>query len=156
MPGERRKGRFSQRSEAAVEHLTIDGNAEAVANGLQRLFSLPVLANLNDDSRGSVEIVLAEVLNNISEHAYSKHSGAINLWITPHDTFLFVRVVDTGLPMPGGEAPAGALSKVVEIQDLPEGGFGWFLIRSLTQELTYQRDGNHNTLSFCVDVDYRH
>ena len=67
-----------------------------------------------------------------------------------------MRVVDTGLPMPGGEAPAGKLGKLLEIQDLPEGGFGWFLIRSLTQELTYQREGNQNTLSFCVDVDYRH
>ena len=155
MQGERQKKRRAKLGEALVEHLNIAGNAEAVANGLQHLFSLPVLAGLSDDSQGSVEIVLAEVLNNIAEHAYSRHSGEIDLWITAHESFLFVRVVDTGLPMPGGVAPAGALNKVVEIQDLPEGGFGWFLIRSLTQELTYQRDGNQNTLSFCVDVDYR-
>jgi serine/threonine-protein kinase RsbW len=156
MQGESQKRRRAEHGGALVEHLNIAGTAEAVTTGLQHLFSLPVLAGLNDDSQGSVEIVLAEVLNNIAEHAYSRHPGAIDIWITAHQTFLFVRVVDSGLPMPGGEVPAGALSKVVEIQDLPEGGFGWFLIRSLTQDLTYQREGNQNTLCFCVDVDYRH
>ena len=33
-------------------------------------------------------------------------------------------------------------------QDLPEGGFGWFLIRELTHDLTYRRDGSRNHLSF--------
>ena len=40
-------------------------------------------------------------------------------------------------------------------QDLPEGGFGWFLIRSLTRDLTYLREDGYNMLCFCVDVDYR-
>ena len=155
MQGERRQKRLANSGEGLSDHLRIAGNAEAVTLGLQHLFSLPLLAGLNDDSRGSVEIVLAEVLNNIAEHAYSAYPGDIDLWISTHDSFLFVRVHDQGLPIPGGEAPVGELGAILEIQDLPEGGFGWFLIRSLTQELTYQREGNQNTLSFCVDVDYQ-
>ena len=155
MQGERRQMRLVRTGDRLSAHLCIAGTAEAVTLGLQHLFALPVLADLGEDCRGSVEIVLAEVLNNIAEHAYSAYPGDIDLWITAQDTYLFVRVLDKGLAMPGGEAPAGELGQVLEIEDLPEGGFGWFLIRSLTQELTYQREGDQNTLSFCMDVDYR-
>ena len=51
------------------------------------------------------------------------------------------------------ELPDGRLAAAAEIQDLPEGGFGWYLIRTLTTDLTYLREGICNTLSFCVDVD---
>jgi serine/threonine-protein kinase RsbW len=156
MRGERRGKLLRKRGAAFTEYLCIDGDPEAVTTGLKHVFSLPLMANLDGDCRGAVEIVLAEVLNNISEHAYAGHPGKIELWITAHETFLFVRVVDSGLPMPGGEVPGGALDVAAEIQDLPEGGFGWFLIRTLTHELAYLREGGHNTLSFCMDVDYSH
>ncbi len=156
MRGERREQHLRKRGAAFTEYLCIDGDPEAVAAGLKHVFGLPLMANLEDDCRGAVEIVLAEVLNNITEHAYAAHPGKIELWITSHVTFLFVRVVDSGLSMPGGEMPGGALSLATEIQDLPEGGFGWFLIRTLTHELAYLREGDRNTLSFCMDVDYSH
>jgi serine/threonine-protein kinase RsbW len=132
----------------------LDGRAEAISAGLQEILSCDILQALTDDSRGTVEIVLAEVLNNVAEHAYAHYPGQIDVRITSGEGFLFVRLTDTGLPMPGGDLPGGALGKSVNIQDLPEGGFGWYLIRSLSQELTYLRDGAENVLSFCIGVDY--
>ena len=133
----------------------LDSSPQAISVGLQEMFNCNLLVRLTDDSRGTVEIVLAEVLNNVVEHAYADYSGQIAVCITPRDGYLFVRVVDDGLPMPGGEAPGGKLSKTTKIESLPEGGFGWYLIRSLSQDLTYARDGRQNVLSFCVGVDYR-
>jgi serine/threonine-protein kinase RsbW len=133
---------------------TLDGNLPAISAGLQEMFSSDLLMALSEGSRGTVEIVLAEALNNIVEHAYANYAGSIEIRITPGDGFLFVKVVDSGLPMPGEELPGGRLGQTADIQDLQEGGFGWYLIRSLSQELTYLRDGNMNILSFCVGVDY--
>ena len=154
MPGDKRTRRKRQAEGIATEVLILDGDAGAVRGGLIALFARPLLARLTGDSRGTVEIVLAEVLNNIAEHAYAAFPGKIEISVSAHETFLFVRLVDSGLPMPGGELPGGTLSAATEIQDLPEGGFGWSLIRSLTRELTYRREGDHNRLSFCVDVEY--
>ena len=55
--------------------------------------------------------------------------------------------------MPGGDLPGARQATIVDVADLPEGGFGWYLIRTLTQELTYLRDGERNLLSMCIDVD---
>lgn len=132
----------------------LDASPDAISAGLQEMLMCDILQTLTDDSRGTVEIVLAEVLNNVVEHAYARYPGQIDVRITSGEGFLFVRLSDTGLPMPGGDLPGGSLGKVVNIQDLPEGGFGWYLIRSLSQELTYLRDGPENVLSFCIGVDY--
>ena len=133
---------------------TLDGSLPAISAGLQEMFSSDLLMALSEGSRGTVEIVLAEALNNVVEHAYANYSGSIQIRITQGDGFLFVKVVDSGLPMPGEELPGGRLGQTTDIQDLQEGGFGWYLIRSLSQELTYLRDGNMNILRFCVGVDY--
>jgi serine/threonine-protein kinase RsbW len=153
MPGEA-GARRATHAASGPETAVIAGNADGVREGLLELFSRPLLRQLTEESRGSVEIVLAEVLNNISEHAYAKYPGKVDLWLTPKDGFLFVRFEDSGLPMPGGILPGGSLESADEGLDLPEGGFGWFLIRSLAQELTYLRENDRNLLTFCLDVEY--
>ncbi len=57
--------------------------------------------------------------------------------------------------MPDGELPIGRLTDPKIAKDLPEGGFGWFLIRNLSQDLTYDRDEDKNILGFCISVDYQ-
>lgn len=98
------------------------------------------------------EIVLAEVLNNVAEHAYAEHRrGVIEIEIARTDDALAFRVRDDGLPMPADELPAGRPHDLdVPPDQLPEGGFGWFLIRSLTEGLQYRRSANRNELRFRV------
>jgi serine/threonine-protein kinase RsbW len=155
MPGDKRLRRARQAEGHASEIFEFGGDAEAVRQGLAQMFCRPVLARLTPESRGALEIVLAEVLNNIAEHAYARFPGQIEVLVTAHESFLFIRTQDHGLAMPNQELPGGKLSAATEIQDLPEGGFGWFLIRSLTQDLTYLRQDDANILSFCMDVDYQ-
>lgn len=128
--------------------LQIDGTPAAVRGGLRQLFGIPVIARLSEPDRGTLEIVLAEVFNNIVEHAYANHSGQIQLAIQIGELVLKVAVSDTGAPMPGLELPKGLLVLPSRFEDLPEGGFGWHLIRTLSRDLAYQREGNRNWLSF--------
>lgn len=101
---------------------------------------------------GPVEIVLAEVLNNVIEHAYvGKSTGIIELTIEPNDGYADFRIEDEGLAMPTGEVPKGLHQNLaVDIMDLPEGGFGWLLIHELTQGLDYVRKDPRNILTFSM------
>jgi serine/threonine-protein kinase RsbW len=100
------------------------------------------------EDRDTVEIVLAEVLNNIVEHAYCAGSGQIELCIRPTAEGLVCAIADDGLPMPGGALPEGRLRVTTNADALAEGGYGWHLIRTLSQDLCYRRDQGRNWLTF--------
>ncbi len=74
----------------------------------------------------TLELVVAEILNNIVEHAY--------------------RDMDPGPIDIGVEALGGAIQCAVS-----DSGYGWFLIRGLAQDLTYTRIGDRNVLRFRID-----
>ena len=133
-------------------HLVIPGDPLAVRDGLRRMFDALMSRGVSDADRGTAEIVLAEVLNNIVEHAYAKDGGEIEIFVQVGHDSLTCRVVDTGLPMPDHDLPAGQSPMLaatpMELEDLPEGGFGWFLIRALSRDLIYWREGPRNLLFF--------
>ena len=99
---------------------------------------------------GTLELVLAEVLNNVVEHAYaSRPPGPVRLSLQRQGISLTCQVEDEGAPMPGLRPPEGGLRHFTgNIQDLAEGGWGWALIRALTADLRYARHRNINQLSF--------
>ena len=99
------------------------------------------------------EQVLAEVLNNVVEHAHDEDpEGNIYLASNTVGEAICVEIRDDGRPMPNGALPAGELADLPDVlDDLPEGGFGWFMIRSLTSELQYERNDGWNTVRFRVD-----
>jgi serine/threonine-protein kinase RsbW len=111
----------------------------------------PHLAGCDAGVVDSIEIALAEVLNNIVEHAEpSDTSGAIRISACGLTYALAVCISDDGRPMPSLCPPAGALQDLsVPLQDLPEGGFGWALVRALSSRLRYRRRLGRNELSMC-------
>ncbi len=123
----------------------------SVRVALEGVVSDASVRRLTADDQSSLELVLAEVLNNIVEHAYATASvsGSIELRLRVQHGALQCDVVDHGQPMPNGQPPGGRPSdSTVPLEDLPEGGFGWYLIHTLTRNLTYRRDGIQNRLSF--------
>jgi hypothetical protein len=85
----------------------ITSGADAVRQGLNRALGVPPLSLLSREDRSTAEIVLAEVFNNIVEHAYAGLDGSIRVWLSLDDRGLTCRIEDEGRPMPGGQAPAG-------------------------------------------------
>ena len=134
--------------------LVFPASPAAVRDSLARMLAAPPLRDLSPDARGTAELVLAEVLNNVAEHAYAEGPGQVAVTLTPVAAGVFCLVEDQGSPMPGGHLPKGRLPAVEPgMTDLPEGGFGWHLIRSLTRDLTYLRSGGCNRLSFLLPQD---
>jgi len=134
-------------------HLVITSDPLAVRGGLAGLLASPLLGKLNEAERGTAEIVLAEVLNNIVEHAYANMSGNIQITLCSQAGGICVNIHDQGHPFPQEVLPQGTLPQTCPTNGLPEGGFGWFLIRSLVQNLTYRRDNACNHLSFVLPVE---
>ena len=123
-----------------------------VREGLRDLMRCPLVQDLSPDCLGTTELVLAEALNNVVEHAYARYPGQIEVKVRRGHNQLHFHIADKGLPMPGAEPPVGHLPEVGAFEDLPEGGFGWLLIRSLSQNLAYRREGERNLLTFGVSV----
>lgn len=108
----------------------------------------------DEPNLGTSEVVVAEALNNIVEHAYADLQGAIEMVIGSSDAGLTFEVTDSGQPMPEGQVPLGRIRDYPsDPTKLPEGGFGWFLIHELTEALTYQRKDQRNILKFSVPID---
>jgi serine/threonine-protein kinase RsbW len=133
------------------------GAEDTVRDGLARVMrGLAPLALCPDDA-STVELVLAEALNNVVEHALAGTSGTTQIEVrgSHNGTALTITVVDQGAPMPQGKAPGGRVPDVaVDMPDMPEGGFGWFMIHTLAEDVTYARLGgeNHLTLRLAVGL----
>lgn len=95
-----------------------------------------------------LRLCVAEALNNIVEHAYSGCDGKpIYADVSVAPEACTVLLIDEGKPMPGGEIPTASPEfDLDDIENLPEGGFGWVLIRSQMDSIEYDRREGCNVL----------
>lgn len=132
-------------------NLVIPGDSLAVRRALKTVRDTLAQAGIRAESQSAAQIVIAEVLNNVVEHAYSDRSGVVELNLKCDEQAVRVEILDEGHPMPANTLPAGQAYDLTQMQDdLPEGGFGWFMIRELAQELQYLRQDRKNKLSFSI------
>lgn len=126
---------------------------QEVRTALERLEKVMRLEQLEPVLIADAQVVFGEVMNNIVEHAYQEGpDGWINIQIQCDEDGLFdCCILDRGQEMSLQQLPPGTLpDSSGPMESLPEGGFGWFLIRQLTRQLTYKREGNVNCLTFCL------
>ena len=114
--------------------------------------------DVSEDTLGRLELVLAEVLNNVTEHAGTgdavpSRTPSIHLCIVRHDSGLACAITDDGASLPD-DCILPRILPTAEFPDLPEGGFGWYLIQDLTQALCYYREESRNFLAFSVPFAY--
>lgn len=141
-------------------HRVLDADLIAVRHALldmRRRFD----GHISPDALGRIELVLAEVLNNIVQHGagHGKNGTAasddiravrIHLTVTHHDGGLACAVSDDGTLLPLACLLTPETLPSPEAAALREGGFGWFIIRDLTQSLFYFREDNRNILCFNI------
>lgn len=104
--------------------------------------------SIAQDTLGEFEIVFTEVLNNIIEHAYLyRENGEIQAVLCLETDTLLIECSDSGNQFPGIPQKKEMQGSEVRLEDLPEGGFGWFLIHSLTNNIAYGYHDGQNILT---------
>lgn len=94
---------------------------------------------MNDESVcNEIEICLVESLNNIIKHAYKEdNSRNIDLSIEINTSYIVIDVEDDGIPRKERKKPSLDFDPD-DIENLPEGGMGLYIIDQLMDELTYK------------------
>ncbi|MAM25408.1 MAG: serine/threonine protein kinase [Rhodobacteraceae bacterium] len=121
------------------------GEAQQIRPTLARLLGGLSPLSLSAEDRDAVEIVLAEALNNIVEHAYcaARVACPIDIMCRHGERALDIRITDGGRPMPDDCPPPRT-----EPTPIPqENGFGWMLIHTLTDDVSYCRRRGKNHLA---------
>ncbi len=137
--------------------VSLAGTEDAVREGLAQAMAHLAPLRLNPDDAGTVELVLAEALNNVVEHALATTFEQTTIEIRGRygAAGLHLTVIDRGAPMPDGAAPVAKTPNLdVEANDMPEGGFGWYLIHTLATDVRYVRIGTANHLSLQLPVGF--
>ncbi len=131
-------------------------DAEATRTALARMQTLFLAIGLAKETQYDVVIALTEAINNIIEHALGDNPlGCVGLSCYRRNGELLVRLQDNGKAMPGLSAPMGqSVDFNRPMADLPEGGFGWFLIRQLTSDVQYHRERNINHLDLRFEIPH--
>ncbi|MBS0563903.1 MAG: ATP-binding protein [Proteobacteria bacterium] len=150
---------------AAFHFRAETGEVRAVLRRAVARFARQITA----EDAGALELVLAEVLNNVVEHAYAHRPAGeirLSLWRAPARLHCLVEDLGRALPglsppdddLPGDGTPDRcppddcARTCACRVRDLAEGGWGWSLIRALTEDLGYERTGKANRLRFAVPL----
>lgn len=122
--------------------------------GILRVVEQLQARGIPDSRVQEVQIALAEAVNNVVEHAYAGTApGDVLVRCNLHPDQLWVNINDAGVPFPNGALPEGKHAELGDsLEDLPEGGFGWFLIRELASDIQYRRDADKNQLSLCFSL----
>ncbi|MFD0982036.1 ATP-binding protein [Tropicimonas aquimaris] len=135
-------------------HEIVGDTPNDVRRALRRIVRSLALHGLSAKDCVDAELVLAEIMNNVVEHSYlGPISGVFSVEIAILTSGLNVVVEDDGAPMPNLRLPASHPHDLsVELNDLPEGGFGWLMIRELAKDLHYEHHKGRNRLQFRLET----
>ena len=117
-----------------------------VARALDALREFGVREDLPPQVSFDLCLAADEALANIILHGYGEDAKSpIRLDARVAGETLVLEVEDSGPPFDPLTAPAPKLN--VPPEERKPGGLGIFLIRSVTHEVEYRRDGDHNHLT---------
>jgi len=134
-------------------NLSIDSDIRQVQHVGEAVRCLASHLELADAKPSSVELAVVEAVNDSIEHAYQSEAGnSVDVAFEYSTDCLNIKISDYGVPMP--KSIAGQLSTKITMPDdktdldgLPESGWGMQLLKSVCDEVSYNRDKSCNTLS---------
>jgi anti-sigma regulatory factor (Ser/Thr protein kinase) len=125
--------------------LVIENRLQDLARVSAAIDDLAARRGIPQDAAFDMNVALDEVLANLISHAYTDDAvHTIHLAMIATPAALEVQVRDDGVPFDPLAAPTPDLQAPLE--DRPIGGLGIHLVRSLMNEVQYQREGGYNTL----------
>lgn len=105
-------------------------------------------AKLTPADIDKLDLVLEELFTNVARYAYAgQQPGEVEVrYRVEGPGRLLVHISDTGRNFNPLASDPPDFSR--GLADRPVGGLGIFLVKSIAESITYQRDGDRNTVSF--------
>lgn len=109
-------------------------------------------AKLSEERTGQLELIIEEILMNLSKHAYPQNATGemVLTYSIPADGQLRLEVADQGREFDPLSASPPDLT--LDLAGRPVGGLGIFLIRSFADSLSYRREDGWNRLTFAISA----
>jgi serine/threonine-protein kinase RsbW len=118
-------------------------NVELVARAVRGLAGA---AGVEARDCARVELAVAEAMNNAIRHAYRREGGhLVEIVFTLDERRFTIEVADEGTPMEPRRAPVLDFDPG-DLEHLPEGGMGLYIIYSVMDEVEYRSRGGRNSL----------
>ena len=106
---------------------------------------------LSPETTMNINLALEEAVVNVIMYAYPQEwQSDILLKVSSTDNQLIFLLTDTGASFDPTKAPDVNLTLTIE--ERPVGGLGIFLVRSIMNEVTYQRLDGENRLTMKKDI----
>lgn len=133
--------------------LNVYSDLQQASEAVERVGKWLDQENVHSECIGDVMLVLAEALNNVIEHAYgAEKKGDVQIKATLRELTLSMQIVDRGKPFDGPPEEVVLNTEKYEASEMPDGGFGWFLIKSLTEDIHFSRVEDQNRLTLVVGL----
>lgn len=126
-------------TEERIESQAGDAYTEKVLDCLNALLEK---AGCPENARRGIGVAADEICSNIADYAYPGGQGVYSVRVRTGENFAELTFTDSGVPFdPLAEAPAAPAD------GLPEGGLGILLVRSVMDDVSYERADGENRLT---------
>ncbi len=135
--------------------MVVPATNESTRTAIREIAGLIDAGRVVRDDIVQLEIALAEVFNNIVEHAYvGRNDGMMDILVEMRSPGMHFTIIDDGAAMPTGRLPGGETADPDrKAHEQPEGGYGLHLIRHIARKLRYERVEDSNKLSFRIALN---
>jgi serine/threonine-protein kinase RsbW len=108
--------------------------------------SMSMSLSLSQVDASQIELCVVEAVTNAIKHAYNNQPGfSVQVSFEVHPDKLMITVCDEGEAMPALVVPSLDFDPT-DLEHLPVGGMGLFLIHSIMDEVTYVSQAGKNRL----------
>jgi serine/threonine-protein kinase RsbW len=148
MTGEKRTGIRTVQSKELRLQVAIKSVQDEVTNVVGYISEWLLSHCVAPEPICELELVIAEALNNVVEHAYLySEEGEIDILVRLRQDQLQVTITDRGCKFDGPPPLKEMDVENMDFEELPEGGFGWNLIQTLTDSVEFEHKDKQNRLT---------
>ncbi len=94
-----------------------------------------------------IDVCIDEIVANVAHYAYGSDTGdvTVRLDFDEEQRIFSLTFIDAGVPFDPCNVPEPDIT--LPLEERPIGGLGLLMVRKMTDEMCYRREGEHNVLT---------
>jgi len=133
---------------SVLADITVPARLESLQGLVKSAVGSALQWGLEGEGLFAAELVAEEALVNVFKYAYPQGEGKVRLRCMGKGDRFVIEVTDWGVPFDATALPAPDVTSPLE--ERPVGGLGVYLIKKMSDEMSYTRENGQNILSIFV------